>query len=271
MASNWDALVIGNYDIVMPLTWRSKFGILYLYQPAFSQQLGIFSHHQISNELVEEFLNNIPAKFRYWAIALNAENSPNTYKSKPGKNYLLQLSQPYKNIAEQYNRNTNRNIRKAIEAGINISDNTPFTDTITLHRKRFNDSIGANDDDYKRLQHLFQTLFDTKAVFSVCAKNKRNIIIASSTYVLHKNRIIFLINGNLQESLETGATHLLKDYVIQKFSGSNMIMDFEGSDYARFAQFYEQFGAKQVEYYPIIINNKLPWPIKYLKRSAPAL
>jgi hypothetical protein len=39
----WDALVMGNYETVMPLTRRKKWGIYYLYQPAFTQQLGIFS------------------------------------------------------------------------------------------------------------------------------------------------------------------------------------------------------------------------------------
>jgi hypothetical protein len=48
-------------------------------------------------------------------------------------------------------------------------------------------------------------------------------------------------------------------------------MDFEGSDNPKFAKFYEQFGAKDIEYYPVLVNNKLPWPIKYLKRSSPAL
>ena len=42
MAKHWDALVLDDYEAVMPLTWRKKFGIRYLYQPAFTQQLGIF-------------------------------------------------------------------------------------------------------------------------------------------------------------------------------------------------------------------------------------
>ena len=30
MARNWDALVLNDYEAVMPLTWNSKFGIRYL-------------------------------------------------------------------------------------------------------------------------------------------------------------------------------------------------------------------------------------------------
>jgi hypothetical protein len=38
----WDALVWGDYEFVMPLPVRKKWGIQYVYQPLFCQQLGIF-------------------------------------------------------------------------------------------------------------------------------------------------------------------------------------------------------------------------------------
>jgi hypothetical protein len=39
----WDALVGDNYMHVFPLTHRRKWGVGYLYQPFFAQQLGLFS------------------------------------------------------------------------------------------------------------------------------------------------------------------------------------------------------------------------------------
>ena len=42
-AGRWDALILGDYEAVMPLTWRRKYGIRYLYQPPYTQQTGIFS------------------------------------------------------------------------------------------------------------------------------------------------------------------------------------------------------------------------------------
>ena len=42
MAKQWSALVLNDYEAVMPLTWNRKFGFNYLYQPAFTSQLGIF-------------------------------------------------------------------------------------------------------------------------------------------------------------------------------------------------------------------------------------
>ena len=42
MAENWSALVSGDYEAVMPLTWNMKYGFTYLYQPYFTKTLGVF-------------------------------------------------------------------------------------------------------------------------------------------------------------------------------------------------------------------------------------
>ena len=50
MAKHWDALVLNDYEAVMPLTWNRKWGIKYLYQPPLTPQLGIFSATTISEK-----------------------------------------------------------------------------------------------------------------------------------------------------------------------------------------------------------------------------
>ena len=42
MAQNWDALILDDYKAVMPLTWKKKYSIHYLYQPFFTSCLGVF-------------------------------------------------------------------------------------------------------------------------------------------------------------------------------------------------------------------------------------
>src|SRR5687767_4485589 len=65
MADDWDALVLGDYEAVMPLTWKKKFGIYYLAQPFLTAQLGVFGE-KVDARLVNNFLAAIPSKFKYW-------------------------------------------------------------------------------------------------------------------------------------------------------------------------------------------------------------
>src|SRR5437016_14568872 len=65
VSPNWNALIEGNYEAVFPLTWRKKYGFYYLYQPLFTQQLGVFfSVKKINGATVQEFLDSIPAQYR---------------------------------------------------------------------------------------------------------------------------------------------------------------------------------------------------------------
>src|SRR6187549_1394953 len=69
MAKHWDALVLNDYEAIMPLTWNRKYGFYYLYQPAFTASLGIFGS-QVNEHLVSSFLDAIPLKFRLIEVAL---------------------------------------------------------------------------------------------------------------------------------------------------------------------------------------------------------
>ena len=64
IADNWDALILNDYEAVMPLTWRKKYGIHYLYQPFFCASLGIFTEQKIADELTAKFLQAVPANER---------------------------------------------------------------------------------------------------------------------------------------------------------------------------------------------------------------
>ena len=263
---SWDGLILDDYDAVMPLPWRRKYGFHYLYQPFFCQQLGVFTKLK-DDTLTDQFLRSIPARYSFWDIHLNAANTSTQFIGKMRKNYLLSLDKAYPELQNLYSRSAKRNIAKAVDAGITITENiTPGT-VIHLHNERFENKIGIDTKAYHNFAKLLSTLHTHQQVFLAAAKNNKDEIIASSVYLLFKNRLTFVLNGNLPESLQNGATHCLKDYVIRKFQQSDFWMDFEGSDDPDFARFYEQFGARKIEHYLAIRNNKLPWPVKLLKRT----
>ena len=74
ISPNWKGIVLNDYEAVMPLTWRKKWNITYLYQPAFFQQGGIVSNTGVSSQLVNGFLQLASEHFRYAAFTLNYAN-----------------------------------------------------------------------------------------------------------------------------------------------------------------------------------------------------
>jgi hypothetical protein len=184
---------------------------------------------------------------------------------------LLDINHGYEELKKNYSRSAVRNINKAMDAGITIKEDVSAADIISIHRKRFKDKIGANAIDYAAFTDLVNSLLRQNNCFVAGALDSNSKLIAGSIYLVYKNRITFIINGNSPESLQCGATHLLKDYTIHKFSNQGLTMDFEGSDFIHFARFYEQFGNVHIEYYPSLFLNKLPWPIKLLKRNVRAV
>ena len=79
MAKNWEALVLNDYEMVMPLTYNKKYGIYYLYQPPFCAQLGVFGN-ELTKEIVEKFIATIPLKYKYWDVYLNYKKIYHTHK-----------------------------------------------------------------------------------------------------------------------------------------------------------------------------------------------
>ena len=264
MATDWDALIMDDYSAVMPLPFRKKYGIHYVYPPAFSQQIGITSLQEISPVVVVSFLKNIPKKFRYVEMNFNTANVFSRTNNITRNNYFLPLSNSFEALKKSFSRSANRNIRKAIEENITTKEAVDADEIIAIHRARFNDKVGANEEDYQRLQKLFLALKESDMLFTIGAY-KANRLIAGSVYFVYKNRITFIINGNNEESLKNGATHLLMNETIKKFSGKEFILDFEGSDFPEFVRFYKQYGAVQENYTMIKINN-LPWPLSLFKK-----
>ena len=88
----WDALVDDDTGAQMPLPWRSKFGIRYLYQPFVIQHLGPFSPAP-SPEDSARFLAALPIRFRFADIYLRAGIVPalSCTRTEERTNHILRI------------------------------------------------------------------------------------------------------------------------------------------------------------------------------------
>lgn len=265
MSENWDALVLNDYEVVMPLTWKKKYGIKYLYQPFLTAQSGIFGKN-ITEKLVGEFIESIPAAFRYIDISLNTKNifSIPTGFIIHRANYTLDLNKPYSELKNNYRENIVRNIKKAEASGYTVVKDFNVEVVIKLAVEQMNNYDKTSLTQVTRFRSLYNYLREKNMAVTRGIK-VNDMMLASSVFFNSHNRFYYILVGNHPDGKAIGASHALIDAFIKEHSETNRLLDFEGSDIPNLAFFYSSFGAKQ-EVYPALKINRLPFYLKWLKK-----
>ena len=266
VCEKWEALVFGDYETVMPLTYNVKFGISYLYQPSFTQQLGVFSSHNISEKVILSFIKSIPKKYKFIEINLNKFNSINPFnglKIKQNVTYELELIKDYESIFRQYKKNTIRNIRKAIQNKVSVIRGLKPNDVLNLINSSGN-SQEYNKKDLDIIRMLIAGAGRNESGQLYGAYTENNNLCAAGFFVHSNRKACFILSVANSEAKEIGAMFLLIDEFIKQYASRNMILDFEGSNIEGIARFYAGFGAKPANY-PAIKKNKLFYPLRLIK------
>lgn len=273
MAKNWDALVLytgtnagDDYETVMPLTWNKKYGIHYLYQPAFTACLGVFGK-SVTAEIIGAFLNAIPAKFKYWDIYFNPGNiyKITDFDLYERMNYVLNLSDGYDKLYKAYRDNIKRNIKKSEEFKLTSNKNIAIDVVIKLAREQAAGFSSMNDADFNNFENLFQILYKNKKATTYGVYTKEASLIAAAVFFFSHKRAYYIMVGNHPNGKTLGASHALINAFIKDHAGEDVLLDFEGSDVSSLAFFYSSFGAVQEKYSAIRLN-RLPVYLKWMKK-----
>lgn len=255
LCEHWDGLILNDYEAVMPLPWRKKFGIAYLYQPTFIACGGVFG----SNFNVNEFIEAIPKKFKLVEINLNAGNAYPAGILR--NNFILPLNASYDEIYAGYRDNIKRNIKKAIAAGCVVKKDIDVTPILQLSIDQLPQ---VHEQTYVKFRELFNYLHAQKKAITYGVFNQQEQLLASCVYFFSHNRAYYILVGNHPNGKTIGASHYLIDRFIADHAGSGLILDFEGSDIRNLAFFYSSFGAK-AEVYPAVRVDRLPWYVRMLR------
>lgn len=263
MAGQWGALVCGDYQYVMPLPWRKKWGIPYFYQPAFTAQLGIFGNG-ISEALVERFLQALLDNFRFGDQSLNHANDfpAKTVAFRQRANFVLPLQPDYATLQKGYRENIRRNLRKSVQYGCTVQKDVPVEAVIRLAREQR--QPGVTDEDHERFRGLFHGLQQQQRAVTYGIGQGEQLL-ASCVFFFSHRRAYYILVGNHPNGRTLGASHALIDAFIRDHAGTDLLLDFEGSDLRNLAFFYSSFGARE-EHYPAFHLNRLPWWLRWAKK-----
>ena len=266
ICEQWDALVTDDYEVVMPLPYRKKWGISYLYQPYFCASLGVFAKNSITEDLLNLFLASIPNKFKYWDICLNYGNTHELKDLKviKRKNFILALNSPYEILYKQYRNNLKRNIERAKKNKLRYTNKIEASETIDLARSIMQQHASIEEKSWNALLKVVQEAKKRNCCKIVGVRLNESELLAAAIFFCSHHRWYYILAGNHPNGKTLGAMHFLLDQFIADHAASNCILDFEGSDAESLAFFYSGFGAK-LETYPALRINKLPMLIRWLK------
>lgn len=235
----WECWIYGDYEVIMPVPLQYKFGLKFVIQPTYCQQLGVFYNEEISDELFKEFERKLH-KYRVRSYSFNEENTER-YNPKGEKrvNYILDLSLSYSSLFMNYRKDKKRNLRKTTEKEISINE-TIETESYFQILKKYYPGIQQFN------KNLLNELLSRKQLIQYTA-TLDNTINNHRMFMLTKNRLYVIASVRNKESPIDISSNII-DLVIQKYSSEKLILDFEGSMISGVANFNKGFGALEKKY-----------------------
>ena len=289
VCENWAALVLGNYETIMPLPLSSMLNNPAVISPCLAPQLGVFSPRLPAPEVIDAFLSLLRSRFKYIRLGLNKYNliSDETFKIKTARSYNLDLIHSHSKLFQVYSRETKQTIETGLSNKTSVMSGVPFHEFIRFYQSLCNRSSKVNQESfYNTLRRIisFSILHRFGELYG--AYSAENNLTAAAFVIRTPQRIVLLLSAMQYDTFGISAFSILLDHLLKQYAEKKLTIDFEilpcphrylqmGSsssdrlDFIRmFDAVYTGFGAK-IFNYPIILYNHLPWYSKLVKKLYP--
>jgi hypothetical protein len=281
VSPGWEALVkveAGRYVAVMPLPVRTKWGMRYLQQPSFTQQLGVFyvealkiaDWQAIGHWLQQRFRLVSSYAFNIANVELLA-NGPDLL-GIPGarrETYCLDLNRPYEQLVAGYKANRRWRLNQSRRRSLYLE---PTTD-IDLLLELFADNTAhkikgliGEAYEYRLLRSLYAEASERGLTQMWQARTDSEGVVAMILLWVFNDQFIYIFSGATLAGKQYGAITRLLDEVFRRHAGQNLSFDFEALPLSNLVSFYSSFGSVPTPFYSIT-RNELPWPIRQAKRA----
>lgn len=242
---SWDALVLDDYAALFPLPVKRKFFIPMVYQPFFTQQLGLFARDEATLQLLPDFLKAIPRKFLRVYLHLNAENAV----ASPTRRLTHQvaLNTDYSYIYSNYSSVVVNNLKRIVNQGMAAESSADVYTFLRFMQEQLGGKLSdLAPGDIKRLEHLLLEVLERKKGFIRYALDKEGNRIAGTCIVRSNNRCIYLLAASTTAGKKKNGMTFLIDSMFQELAGKDIVFDFEGSMIPGIARFNKNFGGQEV-------------------------
>ncbi len=286
VCENWGALVLDDYETIMPLPLGSVLNNPAVISPCLAPQLGVFSPRLPAPEIIDTFLSLLRSRYRYIRIGLNKYNliSDETFKIKTARSYNMDLVHSHSKLCQAYSRETKQTIQTGLSNKVTVMNGVPFQEFIRFYQSLCNGSSKINKENfYNTLRRIisFSILHRFGELYG--AYSAENNLTSAAFVIRTSQRIILLVSAMKHDPAGISAFSILLDHLLKQYAEKKLTLDFEilpcpgrylqmgksssdKMDFMRlFDTVYTGLGAN-IFNYPIILYNRFPWYIKMLEK-----
>ncbi|MDU0370826.1 GNAT family N-acetyltransferase [Hymenobacter endophyticus] len=278
-AGRWDALVeveeaTGRYLAVWPMPVKRRPWGREVYQPPFTQQLGVLSGGDIGLAAPENWpLGTLPTHYTRGYLQLNDQNHlpaavPLPLAVQQRQTYLLPLQQSYAVIRAGYCADYRRRLRlqAAAELPPLVAETQDIEPLLTLFQQTQGPAAGLQARHYATLRRLVQALAARQLLeIRVAWQPETGELLAGALFVLYRTRLVYLFAAASVQGKKAAAPLLLVDAAIRAHAGTpGLVLDFEGGMIPSIARFFANFGAAPVPYAALSFTQR-PWYLKWMR------
>ena len=244
----WDAIISEDYTWVLPLPYNRKIcGFKQYYTPYLIQQLGVIGDVE-SSESFLLLLNKMISKHCIRAkLAFNEMNgyAPQIFHQDK-TNFVLKLNGPYDKLRSNYKKNLQQVLKKKDEFNISLGEDSSITTFLKYYFEYTFSKFSASEKLSPNYIQDYLSLLNSKGLVNILlSKNDLDEIFAGLLYLKTEKRIIILLQFANPEFKKLSGPSLLIDEVIKRYSNSEILLDFEGSDIPGIAMFYNAFSPER--------------------------
>ncbi|WP_439183004.1 hypothetical protein [Carboxylicivirga taeanensis] len=269
LCDDWIGLVVGNYEVVMPIPLNKRLGYSLIQMPIDVQQLGIYgSPAKIA--LVTSAIFRLLKIFKF--ISFNSSLEPiiqlEGVKVEQRTTYQLSLNQDYNSIYAAYSRRVKRNLKFFSSKNLQVGFDSNVGNLLDLRVKMAADvaELKLSQERLINYQQLISHWLSKGLAQLVTAFGSNHEPMSSGLFIKTQQGYIFFLLASSAEGRSHRAAFAVVDYFIKNNCYQKRVFDFWGSDISSIAQFNSGFGARPLSYHHYQ-KNDLPWVISFMKRN----
>lgn len=259
---NWSALVLNNYEAILPLTKGKKLNISYLYQPPFTPQLGVFG--QTDTSVQKQMLEEAKRLYKYIDIELNAQLKLDKWSLPEKQTFVIDYSKSF-----SFNENTRRNIAKSKKQGVTVKAVKDEASIFKLCRSLLipwlRSEIGISKQHGEVFLQLVKNAWKEGYLYVLAAYDNADSLLSLGYFISNGKHAVYLKGMSVNKKDNSGSMHALMAEAVCYYHDKADFFDFGGGNQTGMSNFYKGLGGKVLTYHLLKVNN-LRWPLNKLKK-----